>query len=190
MCPNPQETTHLVTFTEEIFNGFIFCAVLNTYFIYHYKVGYFQTYRKSLQYLSHVFKIADTVKVSNYRTISVIPCFSKILERIMCNRLYKYLTDQKILHPQQFGFQKGQSIEHEIVQLVDKIYESFEIGNYTVSIFVELSKAFHAVDHTIFLKELEINGITGVNLAQFMSYPTNRKQYICINNDNKTNNKK
>ena len=105
------------------------------------------------------------MKVSNYRTISVIPCFSKILERIMCNRLYKYLTDQKILHPQQFGFQKGQSIEHEIVQLVDKIYESFEIGNYTVSIFVELSKAFHAVDHTIFLKELEINGITGVNLA-------------------------
>ena len=44
----------------------------------------------------------------------------------MYNRLYKYLTDQKILHPQQFGFQKGNSTEHAIAQLLDQIYESFE----------------------------------------------------------------
>ena len=108
----------------------------------------------------------------------------------MCNRLYKCLTDQKILHPQQFGFQKGHSIEHVIAQLVDQTYESFEIDYYTVGIFVELPKTFHAVDHTKFLKELEIYGITGVNLAWFMSYLTNRKQYICNNNSNKKNKKK
>ena len=105
------------------------------------------------------------MEITNYRPISVLPCFSKILERIMCNRLYKFLTDQKILHPQQFGFQKGHSIEHAIAQLADETYESFEIDYYTVGIFVELPKAFHAVDHTKFLKELEIYGITGVNLA-------------------------
>ena len=43
----------------------------------------------------------------------------------MYNRLYKYLTDQKILNPQQFGFRKVHSIEHAIAQLVDQIYESF-----------------------------------------------------------------
>ena len=108
----------------------------------------------------------------------------------MYNRLYKYLTDQKILHPQQLGFRKGHSTEHAIGQLVDHIYESFENDNYIVGIFVDFSKAFDTVDHTILLKKLEIYGITGANLAWFRSYITNRKQYISINNDKKTNEQK
>ena len=55
------------------------------------------------------FKTGDTADISNYCTISALPCFSKILEHVMYNRLYKYLTDQKILHPQQFGFRKDHS---------------------------------------------------------------------------------
>ena len=106
--------------------------------------------------VSPVFKIGDTADISNYRPISVLPCFSKILERVMYNRSYKYLTDQKILHPQQFGFRKGHSTEHAIAQLVDQISESFENDNYTVGIFTDLSKAFDTVDHTILLKKLEI----------------------------------
>ena len=108
----------------------------------------------------------------------------------MYNRLYKYLTDKKLLHPQQFDFRKGHSTEHAIAQLVDQIYKSFENDKYTVGIFIDLSKAFDTVDHTILLKKLEIYGITGANLAWFRSYLTNRKQYICINNDTKTNKQK
>ena len=108
----------------------------------------------------------------------------------MYNYLYKYLTDQKILHPQQFGFRKFHSKEHAIAQLVDQIYESFENDNYTVRIFIDLSKAFNTVDCTMLLKKLEIYGITGANVAWFRSYLTNRKQYICINNDTKTNEQK
>ena len=70
---------------------------------------------------------------------------------------------------------------------MDQIYESFENDKYTVGIFIDLSKAFDTVDHAIILKKLEIYGITGANLAWFRSYLTNRKQYICINNDTKTN---
>ena len=65
-----------------------------------------------------------------------------------------------------------------IAQLADQIYESFENNNYTFGIFVNFSKAFDTVDHTILLKKLEINGITGANLAWFRNYITNRKQYI------------
>ena len=68
--------------------------------------------------VSPVFKPGDIADISNYRPISVVPCFSKILDCIMYNRLYKYLTDQKILHPQQFGFRKGHSTEQAIAQLV------------------------------------------------------------------------
>ena len=64
----------------------------------------------------------------------------------MHNRPYKYLTDQKIFHPQQFGFQKDHSTEHAILQLVDQIYKAFENDNYTIGIFVDLSTAFDTVD--------------------------------------------
>ena len=58
--------------------------------------------------------------ISNYRPISVLPCFSKMLERIMYNRLQKYLKDQNILYDKQFGFQTGHSTEHAIAQFLIK----------------------------------------------------------------------
>ena len=62
-----------------------------------------------------IYKADDKSNVSNYRPISVLSCFSKILERTMYNRLYQYLTENKILYPKQFGFQTGHSAEHAIV---------------------------------------------------------------------------
>ena len=83
----------------------------------------------------------------------------------MYDRLYKYLTEQKILHPQQFAFRKGHSTEHAIAQLVDQSYKSSENNKYIVGIFIDLSKVFDTVDHTILLKKVEIYGITGASLA-------------------------
>ena len=137
-----------------------------------------------------IFKTGDTADISNYHPFSVLPCFSKILERVMYNRLYKCLTDQKVLHPQEFGFRKGHSTEHAIVQFVDQIYKSFENDKYIVGIFIDLSRVFDTVDYTILLKKLETYGITGTSLAWFRSYLRNRKRYICVNNDTKTNKQK
>ena len=58
-------------------------------------------------------------------------------------------------------------LENAIAQLVDQIYGSFENGNYTVGIFVDLSKAFDIVDHTILWKKIEIYEITGANISWF-----------------------
>ena len=82
-----------------------------------------------------LFKVGDPTDISNYRSISVLPCFSKILERIIYNHLYKYLTAEKLLYSKQFGFQTGLSTEHAIVQPVDQIYKSLEKDHYTPSRF-------------------------------------------------------
>ena len=76
--------------------------------------------------LTPLFEGGENYELGNYRPISVLPCWLKILEKIMYNRLYKYLTDNSILYKKQFGFQEGHSTEHAILQLIDQIRNSFE----------------------------------------------------------------
>ena len=79
-------------------------------------------------------KAGNSSNGSNYRPISVLPSFSKMLERIICNRLQKYLQDQNILYDKQFGFQTGHSTDHTIAQLLDQNYEVFKKNEYTLGV--------------------------------------------------------
>ena len=74
-------------------------------------------------------------------------------------RLYKYLIENNILYSKQFGFQNGHSTDHAVVQLVGQITECFENNKY----ILHLSKVFDTVDPSIFLKKLELYGITDRN---------------------------
>ena len=125
-----------------------------------------------------IYQADNSSNVSNYWPISVLPCFSKMLERIMYSRLQKYLKDQNILYDKQFGFKTGHSTDYAIAQLVDQIYEPFEKSEYTLGLFIDLSKTFDTVDHSILLRKLELYGITDRNYAWIKSYLSNRLQYI------------
>ena len=133
-----------------------------------------------------LYKGGYPANISNYRPISVLPCFSKMLEQIMYNHLYKYLIAKKILYRKQFGFQRGHSTEHAIVKLANQIYESFERNKYTLGVFIDLFKAFDTVNHSVLIKILQMYGVRGVNLAWFCSYLANRRQYISLGHDRKT----
>ena len=72
-----------------------------------------------------LYKSGDAENVTNYRPISVLSVFSKILERMMYNRIYKLLKSNNLLFNKQFGFQLNNSTEHAILQLVNDISSSF-----------------------------------------------------------------
>ena len=125
--------------------------------------------------VSPVYKKDEEFLLTNYRPISVLPCFSKLLERIIYNRLFKYLSENSILCKKQFGFQTSHSTEHAILLLVNQLYQSFDESKLTLGIFIYLSKAFDTVDHKILTKKFELYGIKDCNLRCFESYLSNRK---------------
>ena len=70
----------------------------------------------------------------------------------MYNRLYKNLTKNNLLFEKQFGFRKGHSTEHALIELVNRIYNSFKENKYTLAVFIDLSKAFGTVNYNILQK--------------------------------------
>ena len=62
-----------------------------------------------------IYKAGDSSDLGNYIPISVLPCFSEILERIMYNRVYKYLQKNNFFYYKQFRFQAGLSTVHAII---------------------------------------------------------------------------
>ena len=127
-----------------------------------------------------IFKAGDENDFGNYRPISVLSCFSKILEKIMYKRLFNHLSEHNLLYQKQFGFQQGHSTKHAIMQLIDEIIDKFENNCFTLGIFINFSQAFDTAIHQVLISKLNNYGVTGKNLSWFKGYLENGKQYLTI----------
>ena len=121
---------------------------------------------------------------SNYRPVSLLPVLSKVLERIVYNRLFQFIVKNKILNKSQYGFQKDLSTELAILELQDRINNSLNKNECCVGIFMDLSKAFDTLDHKILLYKLNHYGIRGIALSWFQNYLSDRNQFVCVNGTN------
>ena len=129
-----------------------------------------------------VHKNGPRAVISNYRPISLLSVFNKILEKLMYNRLITFLDKNQVLFNGQFGFRSNHSTLHAILLIADKIQKAIERKQYSCGIFLDLSKAFDTVNHTILIKKLEYYGIRGIAKDRFCSYLSNRKQLVSIGN--------
>ena len=129
-----------------------------------------------------LFKKGDKDVISNYRPISILSVFNKILEKLVYNRVYNFLQNCNLLYNYQFGFRKNYSTSLALLDTLDGCYTNIDNKNYVLGIYLDVAKAFDSVDHQILLHKLYSYGIRGVMHDWFRNYLTNRKLYTVVNN--------
>ncbi len=129
-----------------------------------------------------IYKSKEKSNMSNYRPISLLPSLSKILEKIVHHRLYSFCKTQNILYPNQYGFRPNHSTIHAISKFIANVQTYREQNNFTISVLLDLSKAFDTIDHDILIRKLDHYGVRGLPLEWFRSYLTGRTQYVTYKN--------
>ena len=127
-----------------------------------------------------IHKKGSSFLVSNYRPISLLSIFNKVIEQLMYNRIISYLDKFSILQNNQFGFRSMHLTTHAIFLLTNKIQRSTDNGTNSCGIFLDLCNAFDTVDHRIILDKLKYYGIQGVANHWFASYLSNRRQFVSL----------
>jgi hypothetical protein len=118
----------------------------------------------------------------NYRPISLLPIFSKILERLIYNKIFDFLVRYQILFDSQYGFRKGHNTTHAVLDFLKYITEGIDDNEDSLGVFCDLSKAFDTINHELLLGKLKHYGVDGKSLEWFASYLSNRLQYVEFNN--------
>ena len=133
--------------------------------------------------ISPLFKKGSKQDPSNYRPISVLPTISKLLEKAVHMQLYSYLRDNNLLSQKQFGFRLNSSTVTASAMFTDKTLSAMDKGQLTGAVFIDLTKAFDTVNHSILLSKLCSLGVLNDSPAYnwFESYLSNRCQVTVCN---------
>jgi len=132
-----------------------------------------------------VHKKGDSRDVSNYRPISLLPVFSKLLEKLMYNRLVEFTERNEVLTEAQHDFRTKKSAETALHIFTKSVQEATERKMNQIGIFLDLTKAYDVLNHRVLLSKLDTYGIRGVTNKWFESYLSFRKQCVEIKSKKK-----
>uniref|UniRef100_A0A224Z9S1 Tick transposon n=1 Tax=Rhipicephalus zambeziensis TaxID=60191 RepID=A0A224Z9S1_9ACAR len=155
----------------------ILCFITNLIF----KTGVFPNELKRGKVIP-VLKKGDKTNIQNYRPICILPFFGKVLEKLIGVRLSKYLAKFNILSPCQFGFRSGLSTDLALIHLTDQLKKIIDEGLFAGSVFIDLTKAFDCLNHSILFSKLHAIGVCGPTLSLLKSYLHNRVQVVSVSN--------
>lgn len=141
--------------------------------------GYFPDILKVSKVIP-VYKKGDKNLPQNYRPISIVPVFSKILESLIHLQLSAHFDQFNLLSESQFGFRAGRSTTTAVMKIIDHTLHSFENRESVALSLLDLSKAFDCVPFSSIIEKLKFYGVSNNACKIISSYLTNRKQFVSI----------
>jgi hypothetical protein len=123
----------------------------------------------------------------NYRPISVLPVFSRILEKLMYNRLIPFLVENNVITDAQNGFRRKKSTNTARQTFIENIQEALDKGLHAIGILFDLTKAYDVINHDKLLDKLYSYGIRGETNRWFKTYLSNRYQFVEIGDTDSRN---
>lgn len=156
----------------------VLCYIINN----SMKFGIFPSQLK-LALIKPLYKKGSPSMMSNYRPISILPSFSKLFELVLCSRLVHYMEVNDLFSKSQHGYLRGRSTTTAIYQFIQTIIDNLESKNLVLGMFLDLSKAYDCLDHTLLLKKLDKYGIRGNTYRWLESYLSDRRQRVILEKD-------
>lgn len=160
-------------------NSVVFSRILSEAFNKMLETGYYPDCLKVARVVP-IFKSGDACDPNNYRPISTLSIFNKILEKLLLNRIIPFLDKHKILYSLQYGFRQGSSTSTAIAELLDDVINGIDSKQAVGALFLDLRKAFDTLNHSILLEKIERYGIRGIANSIIRSYLSERKQFVSV----------
>lgn len=132
-----------------------------------------------------IHKKGDVSDVNNYGPISILPVFSKILEKVLYNQIVLHFINNNLFFDSQFGFRSHKNTTDAVLDYLKYVTEALAAGEYSLGTFLDLSKAFDCISHNILFKKLQFYGFDDKSYKMLKSYLLHRKQYTQVY-DNKS----
>ena len=139
-----------------------------------YSEGYFPRELKTAKVIPVLKNKGDIKDTSNYRPISLLSLFSKLIH----DCLYNYFNSNNIINMNQFGFRPSHSTLHALINATENLYKSLDNDLHSLGIFIDFSKAFDTVSHKILCTKLKHYGINGSMYNLLESYLSERDQFV------------
>ena len=112
--------------------------------------------------------------INNYRPLSVLSPIAKVYESLLAKRITNYFEINNLFNKSQFGFRNGLSCELALNTYVEKIRNNIDNNEHSISMILDLSKAFDTINHEILLAKLKKYKFSNSALNLIKNYLSDR----------------
>ena len=134
-------------------------------------------------YIIPIYKGGDQGDPANYRPVSLTSHLAKIFEKIVRKKMVEYLEHNNLLNDSQHGFRRGRSCLTQLLTHYDTLMTYLEKGHNVDTVYLDFSKAFDKVDHSIIIRKLQSLGIGGKLIKWIYSFLCGREQIVIVNGE-------
>lgn len=125
-----------------------------------------------------LYKKGSRTSADNYRPISLLSNFAKILEKIVKSQLLEYLEENNLLSSSQYGFRQNMSTQDALADVGTEISNGLHNNDKIIGIFIDLTKAFDSIETSRLILKLRQMGLDEVAIKWFTSYLSGRQQFV------------